>query len=97
MRRPRKPLRLYYWPLVDALANYAAGHAFALASSKEMAIKLIVDDRDRDLYGDDVTPFLDSEEEERRQAYKQALADELREKEPRVFATPVGYAMRGGE
>lgn len=35
-------LKLYYWEVVDSLEDHAPGYAFALASSKEEAIDMIV-------------------------------------------------------
>ena len=40
-------LKLFYWDDVDALEDFATGHAFALAESKEQAIELVVDEDGR--------------------------------------------------
>ena len=39
-------MKLYHWDDLDTLEQYMSGQAFALASSKEEAIDLVVEDRD---------------------------------------------------
>ena len=95
MRRERekKPLKLFYWRAVDALANYGAGHAFALATSKAAAIKLVVSAHVRERFWRGGQPELDEEDLIR----LSELTRELQEKEPKVFARPTGFAMMGSE
>lgn len=96
MRKNRKknPLKLFYWPSVKALACYSHGHAFALATSKAAAIKLIVSHRTHDQFGrESGQPEIDEDA----LIHLSELARELEEKAPQIFARSKGFAMRGSE
>jgi hypothetical protein len=77
-------VKLFYWDEVDALAQHAPGYAFALASSKEEAVALIVETNLADWYSGT-----------RRELLQQRLRAELLVKEPRVISEPTGFAIFG--
>jgi len=74
-------LKLYYWNDVEFLAQYTNGDAFALASTKEEAIELIVNNSDID----------------DRYYSIEKCRNELKSKNPYVTEKPEGFVIYGSD
>ena len=83
-------LKLYHWGAVGELSDAAPGEAFALATSSEQAVELVVAERMSDLLPRDRYPDTASYDK-----LAERLRTELTTKQPKVFDKPVGIVVWG--
>lgn len=74
-------LKIYYWDSLETLGQYQCGEAFALADSKEQAVKLIMKEFEAPGY--------------RSQKDIQELKTELESGTPTVYDSPKGFCIWG--